>query len=188
MGKEVQFLIYTNCTLLNEKDVVELAKYNVYIIATVHTFEENNEKYVCQDNEYAKSIKEKINLLIKYGLKFHIEFVVNKYNQRELKSTFLENLMKQGRVQQKYLFPASEYSVFDDNLIKTKVGNSVIELENYERAEHANFCFRKGPFIDVDGKIYPCIGLAKKEYCLGSIEKMDCIWFIMLESIKNIGV
>ena len=75
--------------------------------------------------------------------------------------------MKQGCVQQKYLFPVSEYSVFDDNLIKTKVGNSVIELENYERAEHANFCFRKGPFIDVDGKIYPCIGLAKKEYCLG---------------------
>ena len=170
LGKEVQFLIYTNCILVNEEDVVELAKYNVYIVATVHTFEENNEKYVGQDNEYTKLIKEKINLLIKYGLKFHIEFVVNKYNQKELKSTFLEKLMKQGCVQQKYLFPVSEYSVFDDNLIKTKVGNSVIELENYERAEHANFCFRKGPFIDVDGKIYPCIGLAKKEYCLGSIE------------------
>lgn len=121
LGKEVQFLIYTNCILVNEEDVVELAKYNVYIVATVHTFEENNEKYVGQDNEYTKLIKEKINLLIKYGLKFHIEFVVNKYNQKELKSTFLEKLMKQGCVQQKYLFPVSEYSVFDDNLIKTKV-------------------------------------------------------------------
>lgn len=89
---------------MNEEDVVELAKYNVYIVATVHTFEENNEKYVGQDNEYTKLIKEKINLLIKYGLKFHIEFVVNKYNQKELKSTFLEKLMKQGCVQQNIYF------------------------------------------------------------------------------------
>ena len=168
---EIRFVIYTNGLLLEEEDIIELAKNNIYIVIVAHTFLDTNERQLGEERGYVKKIKNKIKLLDKYCLKYHIEFLINKHNEDELNSDYLKTLIRRGKVRKKYMLPSSGCSIFETGMINTKIGNYVIGLENYERAEQANLCFRKGPFVDVDGKIYPCIGVSNQNHYLGDIRQ-----------------
>lgn len=167
----IALYIHTNGTLLTEADIIELAKNNVYIIYSVYTLCEENERKIVGMTGYVYRIFRNIELLRKYGLKYHIEFLVNIINKSEMKSTMFRKLFLEGKIQIKYIFPTSEYSVIDMKSTNLKIENKVISFRNYEQAESSNLCFREGPFIDVDGEIYPCIGLAKEEFRWGNIKE-----------------
>lgn len=161
--------IHTNGTLLSEVDIIELAKRNVYIIYSVYTFCGENERKIVGMPGYVNTIFKNIELSKKYGLKFHIEFVINVFNKNEV--------LPKEKIKIKYIFPTSKYSVMSIKNPNLKVENRVIRFKDYEQAETSNLCFRDGPFIDVDGEIYPCIGLAKKRFRWGNIrEGLFCVY------------
>lgn len=167
----IELHIHTNGALLNEDDIIELAKNKVFIIYSVYTFCKSNENRIVGVTGYTDAINKNIMLSDKHGLKYRIEFLVNKLNKDEIQGTLFKEMLSERKLIIKYLFPTSEYSICDKKYPELKVENIVLTFNNYEQAECSNICFREGPFIDVDGTIYPCIGLAQKKYKWGNIKE-----------------
>lgn len=160
----LHFVIYTNGIHLNKNDIIRLRERKVYIILRVFTFRKEYEYQITGTNGYEYSIKEKMKLLDLLNLNYHVEFVINKYTEKELKDPFIIKLIQQNKLQTKYALPSAKDSLSYEKPLKIKIRNSIIWLENYEQAENTNLCFRKGSFIDADGSIYPCIGLTHSTY------------------------
>jgi radical SAM protein with 4Fe4S-binding SPASM domain len=173
--------VFTNATLLTEKDIGLLARYNVQIATSIYSKSaEIHDKITNQKGSFKKTI-ENVKKLQAKGIRVRFATIAMKQNEKNLKETidFLQTMGETNPL--KCLDIVRSMGRGKNNYLISKNLNSWIQRkspifpkltkENFARRKYGHGCWWDKITVVPNGQVIPCV-MARKEIC-GDIKKQS---------------